>query len=89
MIDVSLRESPATGDAEVEPFEEEGRKIDRAELLSKLDSTNQVAYFYQRFGAGAFVETLQRLGSGQSIDAALLATTRLNQQQFFAAANAN
>jgi len=41
--------------------------------------------FYERFGAGAVVETLQRLGAGQSIDQALQTTTELTQAEFFAA----
>ena len=42
-------------------------------------------FFYNRFGAGRVAETLQRLGSGQSVDAALGATTGLSEAQFFAA----
>jgi hypothetical protein len=42
-------------------------------------------YFYQRYGAGAAVETLQRLGSGESVDDALTATTGLTEAQFFVA----
>jgi len=42
-------------------------------------------FFYGRFGAGAVAETLQRLGAGQSADAALRATTGLSQAQFFLA----
>lgn len=41
-------------------------------------------FFYNRFGAGRVAETLQRLGSGQSVDAALQATTGLTEAQFFA-----
>jgi hypothetical protein len=40
-------------------------------------------YFYRRFGTGPVVETLQRLGSGQGWDEALVATTGLNEEQFF------
>ena len=88
MLPYALRESIASTDAEVEPVATEQNDGFGAQL-NDLDSTNQVAYFYKRFGAGAFVETLQRLGSGQSLDTALQATTGLSQQQFFAAANAN
>ncbi len=42
-------------------------------------------FFYNRFGAGRVAETLQRLGSGQSVEAALQATTGLTEAQFFAA----
>ena len=52
--------------------------------LVELPTTRQVHFFYQQFGRGAVVETLQRLGSGQNIDQALYATTGLNQQQFMA-----
>ena len=84
-------ESSIAGDPEVEIASPAltDRQISSGTPLVNLDSTNQVSFFYQRFGAGAFVETLQRLGSGQSIDAALQATTGLTQRQFFAAANAN
>ena len=83
--------SLAAENPEVEPASTDGggdRDFDGTSLV-ELASTRQVSFFYKRFGAGAFVETLQRLGSGQSIDSALLATTGLNQQQFFAAANAS
>ena len=88
MLPYALRESIASTDAEVEPVATEQNDGFGAQL-DRLDSTNQVAYFYKRFGAGAFIETLQRLGSGQSIDAALQTTTGLTEQQFFAAAAAN
>ncbi len=84
-------ETYIAGDPEVEivsPALTDRQVLSGTPLVS-LDSTNQVNYFYQRFGAGAFVETLQRLGSGQNIDDALQATTGLTEQQFFAAANAN
>lgn len=42
-------------------------------------------YFYARFGAGAVAETLQRLGSGETADNALLATTQMTEIQFFVA----
>ena len=85
-IDSSIAGNPETA---VNPPAFTDRQVLSGTSLTKLDSTNQVAYFYDKFGAGAFVETLQRLGSGQNIDAALQATTGLNQQQFFAAANEN
>ena len=88
MLPYALRESIASTDPEIEPVATEQNAGFGAQL-GDLDSTHQVRFFYDKFGAGAFVETLQRLGSGQSIDAALLATTGLNQQQFLAAANAN
>ncbi len=88
LLPYALRESIASTDPEVEPVATEQNDGFGAPL-DQLDSTNQVRFFYDKFGAGAFVETLQRLGSGQNIDAALQATTGLNQQQFFATANAN
>lgn len=42
-------------------------------------------FFYRQFGAGRVVETLQRLGAGQAADEALVATTGLTQNEFFAA----
>jgi len=54
--------------------------------LSKEPETQQMQFFYDRFGAGCVVETLQRLGAGQSVDKALLATTGLTEAQLLAAA---
>ena len=87
MLPYTLRQSLASTDAEIEPVETP-QNNGFGQPLAKLDSTNRVSYFYQRYGAGAFIETLQRLGSGQSIDQALQATTGLTQAQFFAAADA-
>ena len=87
MLPYALRQSIASTNPEVEPVETPNDGF--GQPLAKLDSTHRVSYFYQKYGAGAFVETLQRLGSGQSIDAALQATTGLTQQQFLAAADAN
>ncbi len=42
-----------------------------------------MAFFYARFGPGAVAQTLQRLGSGEGIDSALIATTELNEEGFF------
>jgi hypothetical protein len=44
-----------------------------------------MTFFYTRYGAGAVVETLQRLGSGESVDDAISATTGLTEEQFFLA----
>ena len=88
MTPYAFRQSFASGNPEVEPLltdQNDGFGLP----LAKLDSTHRVSYFYQKYGAGAFIETLQRLGSGQSIDAALQATTGLTQQQFLAAADAS
>ncbi len=93
MASAARRQSLAAIDAETEPFAEDASPSVEADdyvgtPLEELDSTRRVQFFYDRFGAGAFVETLQRLGSGQSADQALQATTGLTQQQFFAAADA-
>jgi hypothetical protein len=54
-------------------------------LHIEAQAQRMVRFFYARFGTGALVETLQRLGSGQSVDEALLATTGLDEEHFFAA----
>ena len=43
--------------------------------LAQAQAASIMAFFYSQYGAGAVVETLQRLGSGQSADEALEATT--------------
>ena len=88
MLSYALRQSIVTTDAETEPVLTSAND-GFGQPLAKLDSTHRVSYFYSKYGAGAFIETLQRLGSGQSIDAALQATTGLTQAQFLAAADAN
>lgn len=42
-------------------------------------------FFYEAFGPGAVVETLQRIGSGQDVNEALMATTELDENAFFQA----
>ena len=54
-------------------------------LQIEAQAQRMVRFFYAQFGSGAVVETLQRLGSGQSVDEALFATTGLSESQFFAA----
>lgn len=44
-----------------------------------------MAFFYRQFGAGRVAETLQRLGAGESVNDALVATTGLTEPEFFAA----
>lgn len=51
--------------------------------LAEAQGATMMDYFYARFGAGNVVETLQRLGAGQSVDDALNATAGMNEQQFF------
>ncbi|MBV9468579.1 MAG: hypothetical protein JOZ57_04990, partial [Abitibacteriaceae bacterium] len=53
--------------------------------LAEPQAILMMEFFYGRFGAGAVVETLQRLGAGQTVDDALAATTGLNEVQFFQA----
>jgi hypothetical protein len=53
--------------------------------LADLESKSLMSYFYQQFGAGAVMETAQRLGSGEDIDQALQATTQMNEADFFTA----
>jgi hypothetical protein len=53
--------------------------------LADLESKSLMRYFYQQFGAGAVMETAQRLGSGEDIDQALQATTQMNEEEFFTA----
>ena len=88
MLSYALRQSLVSTDPEVEPVLT-AQNDGFGASLAKLDSTHRVSYFYQKYGAGAFVETLQRLGSGQNIDEALQATTGLTQAQFLAAADAS
>jgi len=53
--------------------------------IAEAQAANLMSYFYGRFGPGGVMETFQRLGSGESVDEALLATTGLNEEQFFQA----
>ncbi len=53
--------------------------------LAEAQASNMMAFFYARFGAGAVVETLQRLGEGQNVDDTLQATIGMSEQQFFQA----
>ncbi len=67
------------------------RQFDRFPLPLTENATAEaqagalLATFYERFGRGAVVQTLQRIGSGENIDSALEATTNLNEEQFFRA----
>lgn len=53
--------------------------------LAEPQAILMMEFFYARFGTGCVVETLQRLGSGQTVDEALNATTELTEAQFFQA----
>src|SRR5690606_6326403 len=51
--------------------------------LADMESKSLMTFFYQVFGPGAVMETAQRLGSGEDIDQALVATTQMNEAEFF------
>lgn len=53
--------------------------------IAEAQASNMMAVFYARFGAGALVETLQRIGDGQNVDDALQAATGQSEEQFFLA----
>lgn len=53
--------------------------------LAEAQASNMMAFFYGRFGAGALVEVLQRIGDGQNVDAAMQAAAGLSEEQFFRA----
>lgn len=53
--------------------------------LPEEQARRLMLFFYARFGAGAVIETLQRIGSGQDAEDALIATTELGQTEFFIA----
>jgi hypothetical protein len=51
--------------------------------VGQLQAAAIVAYIYDAYGPGAFVETVQRLGAGQTPDEALQATTEGDQLALF------
>lgn len=53
--------------------------------IAEAQARRMMAFFYVRFGSGAVIETLQRLGSGQAVEDALVETTGLTEDQFFLA----
>lgn len=53
--------------------------------LAEEQARRLMLFFYVRFGPGAVVETLQRIGAGEDADDALAATTELSQNEFFLA----
>jgi hypothetical protein len=53
--------------------------------LAETQSARLMMFFYARYGAGSVVETLQRLGAGESVDDALQATTGMDETKFFEA----
>ena len=60
-------------------------QIGDSSVLAQAQALQMMRYFYAQFGAGRVAETLQRLGAGQNVNDALLATTGLNEEQFFRA----
>ena len=96
-----LAELTVTGDTETAQYDQELRRyanldalltpaqfnaqIGSSSLLAQTQSIQLMRYFYAQFGAGRVAETLQRLGTGQNVNDALLATTGLNEEQFFRA----
>ncbi len=60
-------------------------QIGDSSLLAQAQATQLMRYFYAQFGTGRVDETLQRIGAGQNVDDALLATTGLNEEQLFRA----
>jgi hypothetical protein len=51
--------------------------------LANDEALSLMTYFYQDFGPGSVMETIQRIASGQTADAALNATVGMNEDQFF------
>jgi hypothetical protein len=67
-----------------EQFENVNLGADKDGLVEE-QARRLMLFFYARFGAGAVIETLQRIGAGQDANDALVATTELNQNEFFLA----
>jgi hypothetical protein len=67
-----------------EQFENVNLGADKDGIIEE-QARRLMLFFYARFGAGAVIETLQRIGAGQNADDALLATTELTQTEFFIA----
>lgn len=63
-------------------FENVNLANDRAGVV-EAQARRLMTYFYNRFGSGALVETLQRLGAGETVDEALIATTQMDEAQLF------
>ena len=76
--------NPRTWQQTAQGLQNDAYPVERVNLL-EAQAQRMVRFFYAQFGSGAVVETLQRLGSGQSVDEALFATTGLSEAQFFAA----
>ena len=60
-------------------------QLGQTSQLALAQSTAIMRYFYAQFGAGRVAETVQRIGAGQSVDDALIATTGLDELGLFRA----
>ena len=60
-------------------------QLGESSLLAQAQATALMTYFYAQFGPGRVAETVQRLGAGQNVDDALMATTGFDQAGFFRA----
>jgi hypothetical protein len=58
---------------------------DNQASFAEAQARSIMQYFYEKFGSGAVIETLQRIGAGEDIDDALQATTGMNETQLFLA----
>lgn len=65
-----------------EEFQNINLGADEAGLV-EAQARRLMLFFYAEFGPGAVVETLQRIGSGQTIEEALDVTTGLSEEEFF------
>ena len=79
--DQELRRYAATGNL-MAPRQFDSQ-LGPSSLLALAQSTSLMNYFYARFGVGNVVETMQRIGAGQTVDDALTATTGLTELGFF------
>ena len=68
MMRVAFNQSSAVEAAETEAHIQENNdgEVVTGTALAKLDSTRDLSFFYAQYGAGAFVETLQRLAAAKT-----------------------
>jgi len=62
-----------------------GMLSDTTANLADAEALSLMTYFYEDFGAGSVMETIQRIASGQSANEALTATTGMDENEFFKA----
>ena len=60
-------------------------QVGNTSVLAQAQATQLMRYFYAQFGAGRVAETIQRIGAGEKVDDALLATTGFNEIELFRA----